>query len=62
MPVPIICLEATLRQYAEGFGQAFTLPQFQHFVTVLLGLVLAPERRTLTGLLGRVVGEPPSAP
>jgi hypothetical protein len=45
-----------LRQYAEAFRQSFTWPQFQHFVTVLLGLVLAPERRTLTGLLSRVAG------
>src|SRR6266511_292048 len=56
MPIPIICLESTLRQYAEAFRQSFTWPQFQHFVTVLLGLVLAPERRTLSGLLSRVAG------
>jgi hypothetical protein len=45
-----------LHQHAEAFRQSFTWPQFQHFVTVLLGLVLAPERRTLTGLLSRVAG------
>jgi hypothetical protein len=45
-----------LHQYTETFRQAFTLPQFQHFVTVLLGLVMTPERRTLTGLLSRVAG------
>jgi hypothetical protein len=56
MPVPIICLEAGLRQYAESFRKVFTSPQFQHLVSVLLGLVLAPERRTLTGLLSRVAG------
>ncbi len=56
MPVPMICLEFALSQYAETFRQAFTLPQFQHFVTVLLGLVLAPERRNLAGLLSRVAG------
>ena len=56
MPVPIICLEIALSQYAEAFRQAFTLPQFQHFVTVLLGFILTPERRTLTGLLSRVAG------
>jgi hypothetical protein len=43
MPVLIICLEATLRQYAESFRKVFTSPQFQHLVSVLLGLVLAPE-------------------
>jgi len=56
MPVPIICLETTLYQYAETFQRVFSLPQFQHFVTVLMGLILAPERRTLTGLLSRVAG------
>jgi hypothetical protein len=54
MPVPIICLEITLRQYAEAFHHGFTRPQFQHFITVLLGLILAPERRTLSGLRSRV--------
>jgi hypothetical protein len=49
-------LELTLRQYTEAFSQVFSQPQFQHFVTVLLGLVLAPERRTLTGLRSRVAG------
>ena len=34
MPVPIICLESTLHQYAESFRGVFTKPQFQHFVTV----------------------------
>jgi hypothetical protein len=56
MPVPIICLETTLSQYAEAFRQVFTVPQFRHFVTVLLGFSLMPERRTLTGLLSRVAG------
>ncbi len=56
MPVPIICLETTLSQYAEAFRQVFTVPQFRHFVTVLLGFSLTPERRTLTGLLSRVAG------
>jgi hypothetical protein len=56
MPVPIICLESTLHQYAEAFRLVFTLPQSRHFVTVLLGFILTPERRTLTGLLSRVAG------
>ena len=56
MPIPIICLESTLRQYAESFRGVFTKPQFQHFVTVLLGFVLSPQRCTLTGLLSRVAG------
>jgi hypothetical protein len=56
MPVPIICLEIALSQYAEAFRQVFTLPQFRHLVTVLLGSTLTPERRTLTGLLSGVTG------
>lgn len=56
MPVPIICLEATLRQYAQSFQKLFSKPQFEHFLTVLMGLSLTPERRSLTGLLSRVAG------
>lgn len=56
MPIPIICLEASLRQYADSFRGSFSSPQFQHLVTVLLGLVMTPERRTLRGLLSRVAG------
>jgi hypothetical protein len=43
-----------LRQYAESFRGVFSKPQFEHFVTVLMGFILTPERRTLTGLLSRV--------
>jgi len=52
----MICLESSLRQYAEGFRGVFSSPQFQHFVTVLLGFVLSPQRCTLTGLQRRVAG------
>src|SRR5438445_8954929 len=38
------------------FAAVFTPAQTQHLVTVLLGLVLAPERRTLSGLRGRLAG------
>lgn len=54
MPVPIICLEASLHQYAKSFQRLFSQPQFRHFVTVLMGFILTPERRTLSGLLSRV--------
>ncbi len=56
MPVPIICLEASLRQYVDAFREVFSRPQFQHFVTVLLGLVTGPERRTLSGFRRGVAG------
>lgn len=56
MPVPIVCLEASLRQYVDAFRKVFSRPQFEHFVTVLLGLVVAPERRTLLGFQRCVAG------
>lgn len=56
MPMPIVLLEPLLRQYTESFRSVFSRPQFQHFVTVLLGLLAAPERRTLRGLLQLLVG------
>jgi hypothetical protein len=40
MPVPIICLDAELRHFAEEFRSELSKPQYQHFVTVLLGLML----------------------
>jgi len=56
MPVPIICLDEELCHFAERFGEHFSKPQYQYFVTVLLGLMLFEGRRTLSGLL-REVGE-----
>lgn len=56
MPVPIVCVDATLRQFAAAFGPLLTRPQVVHFVTVLLGLLQAPERRTLSGLRRGVAG------
>jgi hypothetical protein len=54
MPVPIICLDEELRHFAEQFREQFTKPQYQYFVTVLLGLMLCEGRRTLSGLLREV--------
>ena len=56
MPMPILCLDDGLRRYVTAFAAVFTPAQTQHLVTVLLGLVLAPERRTLSGLRGGVAG------
>lgn len=56
MPVPIICIGVTLHHYAGAFRALFSRPQFQHFVTVLLGLLAGPERRTLRGLQRCVPG------
>lgn len=56
MPLPIICLEATLVQFAQTFAHCFSRPQWRHFVTVLLGFIQCEERRTLRGLLRQVAG------
>jgi hypothetical protein len=45
--------------FAERFRDHFSKPQYQYFVTVLLGLMLCEGRRTLSGLL-RAVAEPTS--
>src|SRR5215470_4922512 len=58
MPVPIICLDARVRQFAKQFRPCLNKPQYQHFVTVLLGLLLCQEQRTLSGLLRQIAGEP----
>jgi hypothetical protein len=47
MPVPIICLDEHLRQFAHRFRQELSQPQYQYFVTVLLGLMLCEGRRKL---------------
>jgi hypothetical protein len=39
MPVPIICLDEEVRHFAQRFRKVFSKPQYQHFVTVLLGLM-----------------------
>lgn len=56
MPTPLVCLSHALWRFAAAFGATFTTAEYVHFVTVLLGLILTPERRTLSGLRGRVVG------
>lgn len=55
MPVPSICFDASLRQFAEAFHACFSRPQFRHFVTVLVGLLQCLEPHTLTGMLRQVV-------
>src|SRR5947209_4264667 len=58
MPVPIVCLDARVRQWLETFRPCLSKPQYQHFVTVLLGLLLCQETRTLSGVLRGVAGGP----
>ena len=59
MPQPIICLDEEVRHFAERFRSAFSKPQYQYFVTVLLGLMECEGKRTLSGVLSKV-GDPPS--
>ena len=58
IPIPIVCLDARVRQWAACFSRCFSKPHYQHFVTVLLGLLLCQEARTLTGLQRQVAGVP----
>lgn len=58
MPQPIICLDAEVRQFAEQFRSVFSKPQYEYFVTVLLGLLECEGRRTLRGLLSKVAQPP----
>ncbi len=58
MPVPIICLDKNVRQFVERFREMFSKPQYQYFVTVLLGLMLCEGARTLSGLLQQIAESP----
>ena len=58
MPVPIICLDEHVRHFGERFRKLFSKPQYQYFVTVLLGLMLCKGRRTLSGLLCEIADRP----
>ena len=57
-PVPMVCLEARVRQWMQTFRPCLSKPQYQHCVTVLLGLLLCQEARTLSGVLRGVAGGP----
>ena len=43
MPHPIVCLDVRFRQYLEHWQTLFSSPQFQHFVTVLLALIVGSQ-------------------
>src|SRR5689334_515905 len=59
MPQPILCLDAEVRYFAERFRAVFSKPQYEYFVTVLLGLLECEGRRTLSGMLSKIA-QPPS--
>lgn len=56
MPLPIDIMEYALGPYLKLFRACFTEPQWQHFVTVLLGLMQCEKQRTLSGMLRKVAG------
>lgn len=54
MSIPIICLDARLRQFCETFRKCLSKPQYKYLVTVLLALMVCQEPHTLSGLLRQV--------
>ncbi|GHO49767.1 hypothetical protein KSX_79300 [Ktedonospora formicarum] len=56
MPHPIVCLDARFRQYLERWQTLFSRPQFQHFVTVLLALIVGSQGFTLLHFKRAVAG------
>jgi hypothetical protein len=56
MPHPIVCLDTRFRQYLEHWQALFSRPQFQHFVTVLLALIVGSQGLTLLHLKRAVAG------
>jgi hypothetical protein len=56
MPHPIVCQDEHLRQYLESFSALFSRPQYEHFVTVLMALLIGKEGYTLSQLRYAIVG------
>jgi len=54
VPIPIICLDARLRQFCETFRNSLSKPQYKYLVTVLLALMLCQGTHTLSGLVHQV--------
>ncbi len=57
MPHPIVCQDERLRQYLQTFQALFSRPQYKHFVTVLMGLLLGESGHTLSHLHRAVSGK-----
>lgn len=56
MPHPIVCLDERFRQYLEHWHAGFSRPQYQHFVTVLLALLVSSQGFTLLHFKRAVAG------
>src|SRR2546430_17392134 len=57
MPHPIVCQDERLRQYLQSFQALFSRPQYEHFVTVLMGQLLSEAGHTLSHLHRAVSGK-----
>jgi SRSO17 transposase len=56
MRMPIVCVDERVRQFAGAFRECFSHPQYRHFVTMLVALLLCHGPRTLTNLFRTVAG------
>ena len=50
MPIPMICRDERLGQFAAAFRGCFSKPQARYCEIVLLALLLCQERHTLSGV------------
>jgi hypothetical protein len=57
MPHPIVCLDERLRKHLHSFHALFSRPQFEHFVTVLVALLMSLEGQTLSHLHRAIAGK-----
>jgi DDE superfamily endonuclease len=57
MPHPIVCQDERLRQHLQSFQALFSCPQYKHFVTVLMGLLLGEAGHTLSHIRRAVSGK-----
>src|SRR5437762_14119863 len=53
---PIVCQDERLRQYLPSFQALFSRPQYEHFVTVLMSLLLSLEGYTLSHMKHTIAG------
>ena len=57
MPHPIVCQDERLSQYLHYFQSLFSRPQYKHFVTVLVAMLMSKEGHTLSHLQRAVAGK-----
>ncbi len=56
MRMPLVCVDERVRQDASAFRECFSRPQYRHFVTMLVALLLCQGPRTLTNLFRTIAG------